>query len=276
MEYQNHELHARLLEMLAWFHQFCTSHQLRYYILGGTMLGAVRHGGFIPWDDDIDVGMPWEDHLRFRQLIRDHPHDPYILESPDSDQPDFFYTFAKLYDTRTTLVENTRIPVKRGIYLDIFILAGVGDTKSESIAFFRPIKRRTQLLLAMTAGFRKERKFYKNAAVLLARCIPRRLMDPRQLLMDIQRRYSGKSFYQCSWVATFGGPYREREILPRAVFGDPTVYLFENLRVYGVSDYETYLTALYGNWRELPPVEKRKPHHDYLYCNLHKSYLKES
>lgn len=275
MEYRNAELHALLSEMLAWFHQFCAAHQLRYYVLGGTMLGAVRHGGFIPWDDDIDVGMPVEDFLRFKELMHNQPHDTYILENPDSEEPNFFYTFGKLYDTRTTLVENTRVPVKRGIYLDIFILAGVGETKEEGIAFFRPIKRRMQLLLAMTTGIRSERILCKNAAVLLARCIPYWLIDPKNLLMDIQRRYSEKSFYQCKWVATFGGPYLEREILPQAVFGNPTAYTFGETQVYGVSDYETYLTALYGNWRELPPVEKRKPHHDYLYCNLHKSYLKE-
>ena len=275
MNYRNQELQAALTEMLAWFHRFCSAHQLRYYILGGTMLGAVRHGGFIPWDDDIDVGMPWEDFLRFRQLMCGHPHDTYILESPYSDQSDFFYTFGKLYDTRTTLVENTRVPVRRGIYLDIFILAGVGDTKEAGIVYFGPIKRRSQLLLAMTTGIRAERKLYKNAAVLLARCIPRKLVDPRKLLMDIQHRYSGKSFYRHKWVATFGGPYWEREILPQAVFGKPTVYTFENMHVYGVSDYDTYLTALYGNWREPPPVEKQKPHHDNLYRDLHKSYLEE-
>lgn len=273
MDHQNQELHTLLTEMLAWFHRFCAAHHLRYYILGGTMLGAVRHGGFIPWDDDIDVGMPLEDYLRFRQLMHDQPHNTYILETPDSNQPDFFYVFAKLYNVRTTLVENTRVPIRRGIYLDIFILAGVGDTRDDGIAFFRPIKRRMQLLLAMTTGIRVERKWYKNAGVLLLRCIPHRLLDPKDLLMDIQRRYSEKSFYGCKWIANFGGPYREREILPQTVFGDPTAYIFENMWVYGVSDYETYLTTLYGNWRQLPPVDKRKTHHDFLHLDLHKSYL---
>lgn len=63
------ELKQKLTEMLAWFHNYCVEHNLRYYVLGGTMLGAVRHKGFIPWDDDIDVGMPRADYEKFAQLM---------------------------------------------------------------------------------------------------------------------------------------------------------------------------------------------------------------
>ena len=209
------------------------------------------------------------------QLMIQYPNKQYLLETPNSEKSDFFYCFAKLYDLRTTLVENTRIPVKRGIYLDIFALDGAGDTREESIAYFKPIKRRSRLLLAMTTGVRSGRKFYKNVAILLMRCIPRWLIDPKKLLADIQCRCSQKSFYQCAWVANFSGAYGEREIMPREVFGDPVEYPFEKMSVYGVRDYETYLTTLYGDWRKLPPVEQQRTHHDFLYCDLHKSYLEE-
>lgn len=275
MEDQNQELKSELTDMFAWFHDFCVEHQLRYYMLGGTMLGAVRHGGFIPWDDDIDVGMPREDFERLECLMRENPHNVYVLETPDSEKSDFFYSYGKLYDTRTTLVENTRVPVRRGIYLDIFPLDGAGDTWDEGITIFRPIKRRLELLLAMTTGIREGRKFYKNVGIMLLRCIPYWLIDPKKLLRDIQSRCAEKSFDRCKWVSNFAGAYREREMMPRAVFGEPAEYIFENMCVYGVSDYEAYLTSLYGNWRELPPVEKRKSHHDYLFCDLHKSYLEE-
>lgn len=271
----NQELKSVLADMFGWFHQFCEAHQLRYYMLGGTMLGAVRHGGFIPWDDDIDVGMPREDFQRMAQLMREDPHDTYILETPDSEKPDFFYAYGKLYDTRTTLVENTRVPVRRGVYLDIFPLDGAGDSREEGTALFRPIKRRLELLLAMTTGIREGRSGYKNAVIRLARCIPHRILDPKKILRDIQRRCAEKRFDQCSWVVNFAGAWREREMMPRAYFGEPTKYVFENMQVYGVSDYDAYLTSLYGNWRELPPVEKRKSHHDYLCCDLHRSYLEE-
>lgn len=275
MENQSQELKAVLKEMFAWFHGFCQAHQLRYYMLGGTMLGAVRHGGFIPWDDDVDVGMPREDLRRLRQLMREESQTRYVLETPDDANADFFYPYGKLYDTRTTLTENTRVPVKRGVYLDIFPLDGAGDTKEEAIAFFRPIKRRLALLLTVTTGIRAGRKFYKNAAVVLLRAVPRWIIDPRKLLLDIQRRCGEKPFSRCDWIANFCGAYWEREIMPRAVFGEPKEYAFEDMTAYGVSDPETYLTLLYGDWRALPPEDKRKSHHDNVCCDLHRSYLEE-
>jgi len=112
------ELQKYLLEMIRWFHDFCESHNLRYYALGGTMLGAVRHQGFIPWDDDLDVGMPREDYEKLYTLMKYHPGDRYMLETPYSDAPEFNYCFSKLYDTETTLVENLKYKIKRGLYID--------------------------------------------------------------------------------------------------------------------------------------------------------------
>ena len=275
MENQSQEIKAVLREMFAWFHQFCVTHGLRYYMLGGTMLGAVRHGGFIPWDDDVDVGMPREDYRRLEQLMKENPNEAYILETPNTEKDDFFYPFAKLYDTRTTLIENTRVPVKRGVYLDIFPLDGAGDHQQDSIAYYRPIKRKLTLLLSMTTGIRTGRKIYKNLVVRLLRCVPKWLLDPKKLLLLIQRKCEQKSFDNCAWIGNFAGAHREKEIVPREVMGEPTEYAFENLRVYGVSDYNAYLTSLSGHWRELPPAEKQITHHDYLYCNLHESYLEE-
>ena len=273
MEERDNELQAVLTEMLAWFHQFCKMHQLRYYMLGGTMLGAVRHGGFIPWDDDIDVGMPREDYRRLEQLMKENPSDVYILETPNTENPDYFYSYSKLYDTRTTLIENTRVTVKRGVFLDIFPLDGAGDNRQDSIAYYQPIKRNLTLLLSMTTGIREGRKAYKNLAVRLLRCVPKCLLDPKKLLLHIQQMCGQKSFDQCAWIGNFAGAHREKEIVPREVMGEPTEYTFENIRVYGVKDYEAYLTSLYGNWRELPPVEKQVTHHDFISCDLHKSYL---
>lgn len=273
MEERDNELQAVLTEMLAWFHQFCKMHQLRYYMLGGTMLGAVRHGGFIPWDDDIDVGMPREDYCRLEQLMKKNPSDVYILETPNTENLDYFYSYAKLYDTRTTLIENTRVPVKRGVYLDIFPLDGAGQNRQDSIAYYQPIKKNLTLLLSMTTGIRAGRKAYKNLVVRLLRCVPKCLLDPKKLLLHIQQMCGEKSFDQCAWIGNFAGAHREKEIVPREVMGEPTEYTFENIRVYGVKDYEAYLTSLYGNWRELPPVEKQVTHHDFISCDLHKSYL---
>lgn len=272
MNDQNEKLKQMLLDMLSWFHGFCVRNGLQYYVLGGTMLGAVRHKGFIPWDDDIDVGMPRADYLRLEALLRDQPEKRYILETPHSENADFFYPVTKLYDSHTTLVENTRRRIKRGIYLDIFPLDGAGNSAEEAMAYFAPVKWRRQLLLALTTGIRKGRSFRKNAAVILLRMIPERKLG-KKLLLDIERMSQRRGFDSCTWVGNMMGSWMERELMPRSVFGQPTPYPFETLTIFGPEDYDAYLTSLYGNWRELPSPEKRKSHHDFLVMDLEHSYF---
>lgn len=274
MREQDAKLKSILLDMFSWFHEFCVQNGLRYYALGGTMLGAARHGGFIPWDDDIDVGMPREDYVRLEALMGSSPQNQYILETPYSKDTDFLYPFSKLYDTRTTLVENTRSRIKRGVYLDIFPLDGAGNSEEEARRHFAPVKFRRNLLLAMYTGLRKERSFYKNMAVLLLGAIPNRIVDRRKMQHSIDRMCQSRAFEACSWVGNMMGTWMERELMPRAFFGTPKAYVFETITIFGVENADAYLTRLYGNWRELPPVDQRKTHHDFCLLDLESSYLK--
>lgn len=263
----------QLLEMLSWFHGFCADHDLRYYALGGTMLGAVRHQGFIPWDDDVDVGMPRRDYQRFARLMKECAKGRYVLETPDTGSQDFYYPYSKLYDTHTTLVENTRYKIKRGIYLDIFPLDGAGNTEKTALRHYRPLQWKQLLLLAMTAGRREGRNVLKNGIIALAGRIPDRFLNRKRLLQSIDAGCCSRDFDQSPWVGNLMGNWMERELAERSIFGEPTGYSFENLTIYGVQDSESYLTRLYGNWRQLPPPEKRKTHHDYLYMDLSRSFL---
>ncbi len=267
------ELKSRLLAMMAWFHDFCRENGIRYYALGGTMLGAVRHQGFIPWDDDIDVGVPRSDYERLERLIAASEQRRYVFESPRSPAKEYLYAFSKLYDTETTLVENTRFQIRRGIYLDIFPLDGMGDTEEEARRRFGAIDRRFKLLLARTTGIRKGRNILKNASVMAARLIPDFLLENKEFVRRIDRLASGIDFDSCTYGGNPFGAWRGREIMPRRVMGTPTLYPFEDMEIYGAEDADAYLTHLYGNWKQLPPEEKRVSHHDYLLCDLEHSYL---
>ena len=264
------ELKAALLDMMAWFHDFCVENGVRYYVLGGTMLGAARHRGFIPWDDDIDVGVVSEDYVRLEGLMARSGQKRYVLETPLSPAKDFNYCFSKLYDTRTTLVENTRYKTRRGIYLDIFPLVGMGDTAEESHANYAALERRFNFFLARTTGIRHGRSLVKNAAVLAARLAP---ADSKKMLRRLYADANAKGFDVCRFGGNPFGAWHEREIMERSIMGEPTLYPFEQLELYGAADADAYLTHLYGDWRQLPPEEKRVSHHDYLSCDLHHSYL---
>lgn len=267
------ELQSRLLEMLKWYHAFCRKHDLQYYALGGTMLGAARHQGFIPWDDDIDVGMPRADYDRFLSLMKEEDTGCFRAESPDDGRRDFIYGYAKLYDTRTTLIEKARRNVKRGIYMDIFPLDGAGQSEEDARTVFDPVFRKYQMVVAKTCALSGRRSWYKNAAVIAARMIPDCVVSPAKLVAEIQTLCRTYDFHQSAYVGNFLGNWGFRETMPRACMGTPALYPFEDARIYGAEDADAYLARLYGDWRQLPPEEKRVTHHDCVAMNLHRSYL---
>ena len=266
----------QLLKILQWFHSYCVENGLRYYILCGTMLGAARHKGFIPWDDDIDVGMPRKDYERFLDLADGKMFGPYTVESPRSEAKEFWYYFSKVYDTQTTLIENNRKIVKRGLYIDVFPLDGIGQSYEESLKNYKSIVWRMNFLTARSVAVREGRKWYKNLAVHVMQCIPDCIVNEKALVRKITRMSAERAFDGCAYVGNLPSAWREKELIKREIYGTPTLYQFEHLQVYGVEDFDAYLTALYGDWRELPPEDKRVSHHSILNYDLNSSYLSQS
>jgi len=262
-------LQKKLTQMLGWFHEYCVEHGLRYYMIGGTMLGAARHQGFIPWDDDVDVGMPRKDYEKLVKLLS-QPNGQYVVESPKYFSDKIICTYGKMYHTGTTLIEKSKFNLKKGIYLDIFPLDGFGPTVEDGVKHLKKVTLLDNLLMIRICAFRKGRSFLKNASAMLGWVLP---ININKLIGKIDALCASRDFDQEAYVGNLMSVYRQREIMPRSYYGTPTLYRFENLQVYGVEDYEGYLTQVYGDWRKMPPVEQRVSKHDHVYMNLEESYL---
>ena len=262
-------LQERLLEMLRWLTNYLHQNKLRYYIIGGTMLGAVRHHGFIPWDDDVDIGMPRNDYNRLIELLK-KPTEHYVVEASDSQNKDYIYGFAKFYDTDTSMTELARKNIMRGVYIDIFPLDGIGNTWEESLENYKKIDRVHMLLSMCTCAYRKERIWWKNAAVFIGRLIP---VNPRKLSRKFDLLCAEHNYDEYLYVGNLFSTYRSRDIMSKDIFGVPTLYDFEGLKVYGPEKYDEYLKKIYGDWRKLPPEDKRHSAHDFIDIDLNRSYL---
>lgn len=272
MEHTLTPLQAKLLESLKWFDAFCKEHNLRYYAVGGTLLGAMRHQGFIPWDDDIDLGMPRRDYETLKEYAKTEKG-RFRFEAYDSEAKDYCYPINKLYDSSTTLVEHKRTDVVRGVFIDIFPIDGIGNTLEEGIENYKSVERAYMFHEAMVDGVRKGRAFFKNAAVIACKLIPSFIFNKRSARIKLNSICAKHDFDNSKFGGNLIGAYGRREIMDLSLFGTPQYYQFEDMMIAGPEKADEYLTHIYRDWRKLPPKEKQVSHHDFVKLDLENGYL---
>ena len=262
------DIQQNLNQILIHFDGICRQYGLRYYLSNGTLLGAVKYGGFIPWDDDVDVFMPRKDYNRLMELVETDT-ERYKLLSCERDAR-WRLPFAKLTDTHTVLEEaGADFGIQTGLSIDVFPLDQWGDnhTRAEIRALHCHILKR--LLCASNAKtFVSPRRGIKRG-ILWGIWACGHLAGHKYLLKQIQKqsmRVRGQSSY-CGCVVWTA--YNTGEVLPSEVFQD-TAYKSFCGGMYPVPcGYETYLTHLYGDYRRDPPVEKQKSNHDIVAWSIH-------
>ena len=268
---ENNRYKEKLLETFDAFDLFCRKHQIKYFAAYGTLLGAIRHQGLIPWDDDIDVFMFLEDYEKFCSLKNDvEGH----YEIKDKDSKDYWLlSMAKFINTSTTLLETPAFPCLTGIYIDIFpLLKTNGDN-------FANLKSKYDELYF---GYQRAIKKYS-----FRECIHRILTwdNPIELLnilifrkIVIKKRFSEYNLIleelknqDGDYWASYDGAYREREILSKNWVEDFLIKDFEGRKIPVPVGYREVLTQLYGDYMKLPPKEKRVSLHPHYYIDLDNS-----
>lgn len=253
-------------EMLRCFAELCQKLNLRYYLLGGTLLGAVRHQGFIPWDDDIDVGMPRADYEVFLEkgpaLMPEH----LFIQSVQSD-PEYLMCFAKIRNSNTTFLETSvnHRNINHGVFIDVFPLDYYPERVKAQSAFER---KKQQYNARISMAFNLPKPPIKTRIKLMVI----KWMNPslRKAIQKRERLY--RSVANSSLVANLGGAWGKKEIVPFDWYGEGTELVFEGLQVSVPAQYQKWLTQVYGDYMKLPPEEKRVSHHYTDVIDLHKPY----
>ena len=267
---------AIIIDVLSVFIRICEAQGLRYFCAGGTAIGAVRHQGMIPWDDDIDVFMPRPDYDRFLRLAAHSMPEGYELLSPYATK-DYPMYFAKMCNARTTLLENERIPCVFGLYIDIFPLDGACDDVETCYREKRRFKRLMNKLEAVSTHnsfgeyvglLTKRREWGRFAVKTVAFCC--RSWLRRWLLKQMDSIAYGHDYALSSRVVTYSGAYQRQEIYPKAWLETPQMFAFEGLMVNLPHDYDAYLRHFFGDYMTLPPVEQRASHHQKVFFDLDK------
>lgn len=261
------ELKKTELDMLARFVGVCRTLGLRYYILGGTLLGAVRHQGFIPWDDDIDVGMPRADYEIFLREGQRCLEEPYFLQTFRTD-PQYTVNFAKIRNSDTTFMETSLRgrDMNHGVYIDVFPLDFYPDDPRTA----RTLRRKNWFLSGrLAAAFYYSQRLPLKSRLKHLVCKLRHPSVQKTLQM---REQLFRSVTAGSRIVNHCGAWGDREIIPAQWYGEGCELEFEGLTVRAPVNWHNWLTQVYGDYMQLPPVEKRVGHHYCDVIDVHKSY----
>lgn len=259
------EIKAITFGLLEKVRAFCSERSLRWSLAGGTLLGAVRHKGFIPWDDDVDVMMPRPDYERF---CREFSAPDASVHSFENDS-EYFYPFAKVYDDRTVLVEDWDPTGRSAVCVDVFPIDGLRDGTSDPASVLR-VQRACYATMSLRRAppLLRKRPFAKQFALWFV--APLRLLPAgiradacRRMLRQLTQRLVQTSFD----AAPFAGPLTWgngiKEVHRRAVFDIGTSFEFEGSVFPAIAGWDEYLRSDYGDYMQLPPPEARTTHHSF-------------
>lgn len=245
--------------------KICDEHGLIYYMLGGTMLGAIRHHGFIPWDDDIDLGMPREDYEKFLEIAPKELPDIFKVVNYRN-TPEYQYYITRILDTQTK-VEEERIgndSKYTHASIDIFPIDGTpNNIILRKIYYFRVLSHRALMSLCYKDSIDRHRKRGIAEKILLwiMEHLPiEKLTTPYKQKCRIDKLLRKQKINGSKYIGNIMGAYRTREIVPAEYYGEGKYYKFEDMELRGLNMFDEYLTYTYGNYMQLPPEDQRKTH----------------
>ena len=246
------------LNILLEFDDYCQENNLRYYLSGGTLLGAIRHKGFIPWDDDIDVCMPRPDYERF---IRSYSQAQSCYKLKSGYLKNFSAPFTKVIDIRTKVLSQfNESDVDTNLWIDIFPVDGLPENLTEvqniydKCNFYRTVLNLSSAKLGEgKTAFRKYSKYLlKPLAQIYGK---KRCIDKIEKIASQYPYETSKYVGAITW-----GLYGVGERMLKSEFEKEVEVEFEGHRFPAFSCWDSYLKGLYGDYMQLPPVEKRKTH----------------
>lgn len=242
--------------------RICTKHGLRYYLAYGTLIGAIRHGGFIPWDDDVDIMMPYDDMLRFAQLCKTELDPKFFYQSPETEE-EYRLTINRVRRNDSVLSEPTLVgkKVHQGIMVDIYPLFGAAQGKfSRRLQVLRAMKRALYLLdePVKTTDF-----LMKTGSSVLLKLKTKR--GKAKAARRLTEKFAALSFDQSPLVTVLDSGIKEMSTTYRREwFGDGVRHKFDEDEFMVPANADAVLRRYFGDYMVLPPENERVFHHNYL------------
>lgn len=252
------------LNMVKEFVRICDKYGLKYFMAGGTFLGAVRHKGFIPWDDDIDLGMYRNDYDKFLEIAETELSYPYKIQTYQNTESHHYY-FSHIIDLRYKVKRLGSIDKREEyVWIDIFPYDGLPNGIIGNLFYLRLLFCRFCYHMAYFDKIniaRADRALWQKIALKILFVVHKLFQFDKHKWIDrIDLLLKSNDMQNCDRVMSFMGVKLQKEILPRRVYDDLIDYQFEDMKLKGAREADTILSQMYGKYMELPSVNKRGSH----------------
>ena len=260
------KLQLTILDIIKLFVEICDKHHLRYFMVGGTMLGAARHKGFIPWDDDVDMGMPRKDYEKFIKIVREELPEGYDFLNYKTDK-EYKRYFSRIVNKNVKIYNTSNsVEIIENAWLDIFPYDGMPKNRimqkvhfwymtgwrllyhmscfEELVNLNRPGRPKYQQLIIK---FIEKTKIGHN-------------LNTKKLMKRIEKGLKKYTYDDSDTVVSFFGAYMTKEIIDKSIIGNLQYYDFEDTKFLGAEKYDEFLTHYYGDWKK-PPKDEHKDKH---------------
>lgn len=256
-KYINIDEHKTILKnIFEYINEVCRQNNIKYSLIGGSLIGAVRNGGIIPWDDDIDIILTKPEYDRLIEVLKGRKG-RYIVLTPEDNT--YRYPFAKVVDSKTELVEPEIKKIDNyGVFIDVFYYVGLPEDNKKAIKYINKMKKYKKLLtVSSSTGYNEH--FIKR----FVRIIIGKIFNYKKVINGYIKYVNKYPFNDAKKVISVWPVYKpEKEIIEKKWLSSYTDILFENISSSIFSDYDDILKTTFGNYMTPPPEEKRVSHHN--------------
>lgn len=261
------QLQLKELELLKLFQKICADNNISYFALGGTLLGAIRHKGFIPWDDDIDVGIPRPDYERLCKILEQGTLGEKIKFRSFKNTKSYIRYFGRLEDESMKIVRHDNIKVEEAFaWIDLFPLDAMPNN-----AVLRKIKVFQVLVLRALYRFscfdtlvnvnKKGRPLHERILVWIGLHTPvQKLFNTKKCLGKLEKALASTDYEKSNYLVNAMGAYKFREMFHKKYYDEGKMYSFEDTEIRGPVDYDFVCTQLYGDYMTPPKMDDRNHH----------------